>query len=60
MVPSLIMGSIGAGWKPTSGSLSDPAGEDPSKSSVQLFSGRPQAHPETDVSFQIQRALEGT
>ncbi|KAM0750630.1 putative calcium-transporting ATPase [Meredithblackwellia eburnea MCA 4105] len=52
MVPSLIAGSIGAGWKPTpaTGSLLDPASADPSKSSVQLFSGGVQVHPDTPES----------
>lgn len=49
MVPSLIMGSIGAGWKPTTGTLSDPAADDPSRSSAQLWAGNVQVHPETDV-----------
>lgn len=50
MIPSLVAGSIGAGWRPTEGTLSDPAGSDPSKSSVQLFSGHTVVHPDTDVS----------
>lgn len=37
MMPSMIIGAPGGGWKPTSGSLNDPAGSDPSKSSAQLY-----------------------
>ncbi|KAL8278631.1 hypothetical protein RQP46_008923 [Phenoliferia psychrophenolica] len=48
MIPSLVAGSIGAGWRPTEGTLSDPAASDPSKSSVQLFSGHTVVHPDTD------------
>ncbi|KAK4701418.1 P-type Ca2+ transporter type 2C, partial [Phenoliferia sp. Uapishka_3] len=50
MIPSLVAGSIGAGWRPTAGTLSDPAGSDPSKSSVQLFSGHTVVHPDTDAT----------
>lgn len=50
MIPSLVAGAIGAGWKPQEGTLSDPASSDPSKSSVQLFSGATAVHPDTDVS----------
>ncbi|GAA5899368.1 hypothetical protein JCM5296_002277 [Sporobolomyces johnsonii] len=35
IVPSLVMGSVGAGWRPE-GSLSDPAAHDPSLSTMQL------------------------
>jgi len=47
MVPTLVMTSIGAGWAPQPGSLSDPAGTDPSRSSAALFNGQIQIHPET-------------
>jgi Ca2+-transporting ATPase len=36
MMPSLVLGSVGAGWKPQGGSLSDPAGSDPSPSTAHL------------------------
>ncbi len=39
MVPTLIMTSIGAGWKPQEGSISDPAANDPSRSSAALYEG---------------------
>ncbi|KAF8071684.1 calcium-transporting ATPase [Lyophyllum atratum] len=48
MVPTLIAGTIATGQKTThSGSLSDPAGSDPSKSSAALWEGRLQLHPDT-------------
>lgn len=53
MVPSLVMSSIGAGWRPenqenlTPGTLRDPATNDPSRSSAQLFKSGVQVHPET-------------
>lgn len=52
MVPSLVMGAIGAGWTPK-GSLSDPASFDPSRSSTRLFSGHPDQHPQTDRSLRV-------
>ncbi|EGU11290.1 putative Calcium-transporting ATPase [Rhodotorula toruloides ATCC 204091] len=36
MVPTLVIGSVGAGWRPESGSLDDPAAHDPSLSTQQL------------------------
>ncbi|KDQ14940.1 hypothetical protein BOTBODRAFT_109588 [Botryobasidium botryosum FD-172 SS1] len=49
MVPTLIGASVGAGgWAARPGSLSDPAGTDPSRSSAALFNGQIQIHPETD------------
>jgi len=47
MVPMLVASSIGAGWAPQSGSLSDPAHSDPSKSSAALWEGKIQLHPDT-------------
>jgi len=47
MVPMLVASSIGAGWAPQSGSLSDPAHSDPSKSSAALWEGKIQIHPDT-------------
>ena len=49
MVPSLVMGSIGAGWRPK-GTLSDPASFAPTQSSVRLYEGRAVQHPQTDGS----------
>lgn len=36
MVPSLVLGSVGGGWRPE-GSLNDPASHDPSASSMHLY-----------------------
>lgn len=47
MVPALVASSIGAGWTPQSGDLSDPARTDPSKSSAALWEGKIQIHPDT-------------
>jgi len=47
MVPTLVASSIGAGWAPQPGSLSDPAHADPSKSSAALWEGKVQIHPDT-------------
>ncbi|EPQ52794.1 Ca-transporting ATPase [Gloeophyllum trabeum ATCC 11539] len=47
MVPTLIASSVGAGWAPQSGSLSDPAHNDPSRSTAALWEGKFQIHPET-------------
>ncbi|KAK4052003.1 plasma membrane calcium [Microbotryomycetes sp. JL221] len=37
IAPTLIVGSVGAGWRPTNGTLSDPASSDPSTSTSHLF-----------------------
>ncbi|KAL5485658.1 PMC1_3 [Sanghuangporus weigelae] len=48
MVPTIVASSIGGGWKPDKeGSLSDPAGSDPSRSSAALWEGKVQLHPDT-------------
>ena len=48
MVPTIVASSIGGGWAPDKvGSLSDPAGSDPSRSSAALWEGRVQLHPDT-------------
>ncbi len=47
MVPSLVASSIGAGWAPHPGSLSDPGNTDPSQSSAALWEGKVQLHPDT-------------
>ncbi|KAG8942038.1 hypothetical protein FRC04_003886 [Tulasnella sp. 424] len=46
MIPTLMMTSVGGGWK-QGGPLSDPAANDPSRSSAALFAGKVQLHPET-------------
>lgn len=49
MVPTIVASSIGAGWAPNQdGSLSDPAGADPSRSSAALWEGKLQLHPDTE------------
>jgi len=47
MVPTLVASSIGAGWAPQLGSLSDPTHTDPSRSSAALWEGKIQIHPDT-------------
>ena len=47
MVPTLVASSIGAGWAPARGGLSDPAHADPSRSSAALWEGKVQIHPDT-------------
>ena len=51
MVPSLVASTVGGGWRPDTGksTLSDPAAEDPSKSTAALFNGGFQVHPESDL-----------
>ncbi|KII89872.1 hypothetical protein PLICRDRAFT_40040 [Plicaturopsis crispa FD-325 SS-3] len=55
MVPSLVASSVGAGWSPDHGQLSDPAHSDPSKSSAALWEGRLQVHPDTKQDDPIYR-----
>lgn len=50
MVPSLVLGAIGGGFKPQDGTLHDPSATDPSKSSTQLYAGRPLVN-SNDVSI---------
>ena len=59
MLPTIVASSVGAGWTPNphsgsgnsnerrQGSLSDPAGTDPSRSSAALWEGKLQLHPDT-------------
>ncbi|WVR07270.1 calcium-translocating P-type ATPase, PMCA-type [Kwoniella sp. DSM 27419] len=69
MVPTLIAGTVGAGahWVSQTtgnGSLSNPAGSDPSRSTAELFQGKVQLHPNTDPNdplyerFRIPRPSE--
>lgn len=69
MVPSLVLGAIGGGFKPQDGNLHDPSASDPSKSSTQLYAGRPLVNSNdvstfifpglrylvTDTSYDLQR-----
>ena len=43
----LIASSVSVGWTPSRADLSDPAQNDPSKSSAALWEGRIQLHPDT-------------
>lgn len=50
MLPTIVASTVGAGWTPNpnqNGSLSDPAGTDPSRSSAALWEGKLQLHPDT-------------
>ncbi|EJU04832.1 calcium-translocating P-type ATPase [Dacryopinax primogenitus] len=47
MIPTLVATSVGAGWVPQSGSFSDPAGIDPSRSTAGLVDEGIQVHPDT-------------
>lgn len=53
MVPTLVATSVGAGWSPHQGSLSDPCGADPSRSSAALMDGKIQVHPDTSPDDEI-------
>ncbi|WVQ83119.1 calcium-translocating P-type ATPase, PMCA-type [Cryptococcus sp. DSM 104549] len=52
MIPTVIAGTVGAGahWVSHNNSLglSNPAGQDPSRSTAELFQGKVQLHPQTD------------
>jgi Ca2+-transporting ATPase len=52
MIPTVIAGTVGAGshWAKQTDSLglSNPAAQDPSKSTAELFAGKVQLHPDTD------------
>jgi len=47
MVPTIVASSVGAGWTPSRLGLSDPAQNDPSRSSAALWEGKIQLHPDT-------------
>jgi len=59
MVPSLIMSSVGAAWRPNDegGSLSDPAGIQPNRGTTSLTAGNIQCHPESDPNDPLIRKL---
>jgi len=59
MVPTLVVTSIGAGWAPAAGSLSDPTHNDPSRSSSALWEGKMQIHPETSKDDPIYKKWGG-
>ena len=56
MVPTLVASSVGAGWTTSQLGLSDPAQNDPSRSSAALWEGKIQIHPDTksdDLAYQL-------
>jgi len=53
MIPTLVASSVGAGWSPNLGSLSDPSNADPSRSSAALMEGKIQIHPDTSQDDEI-------
>ncbi|KAF9565395.1 calcium-translocating P-type ATPase [Agrocybe pediades] len=60
MAPTLIIGAVAAGQAYLqAGSLSDPAGADPSKSSAALWEGKLQIHPETSPDDPVYRQFAG-
>jgi Ca2+-transporting ATPase len=63
MVPTLVASHIvGSHWQPprTGGSLSDPAGFDPSRSSTALWENKFEVHPDTPRNDPVYRLLEIT
>jgi Ca2+-transporting ATPase len=46
IVPIFVATSIGTGWAPQPGSLSDPTKNDPSRSSTAVTQGKVQIHPD--------------
>jgi Ca2+-transporting ATPase len=58
MVPSLVASHIVAPvWQPRGGSLSDPAGFDPSRSSAALWENKFEVHPNTPRDDPVFRLL---
>ncbi|KIJ51508.1 hypothetical protein M422DRAFT_157926 [Sphaerobolus stellatus SS14] len=53
MIPTIVAASVGAGWQPQKGSLSDPSNADPSRSSAALMEGKIQIHPDTSPDDEI-------
>jgi len=62
MTPALVAAGVGAGWQPKQGGgLHDPGNSDPSKSSADLWAGKPQLHLGTrhdDPAFKIWQQIE--
>ena len=61
MAPTMIMAAAAAGstYRQPSGSLSDPAHADPSKSSYALWEGKLQIHPETPHDDPVYQKFAG-
>ena len=60
MVPTIVATSIGAGWAPQQGSLSDPTKNDPSRSSAALWEGKVQIHPDTPKDDPVYKKWGGS
>jgi P-type Ca2+ transporter type 2C len=62
MVPTLVASHVvTSNWQPrTAGSLSDPAGSDPSKSSAALWENKFEVHPDTPRDDPVFRLLGAT
>ena len=62
MIPTLVASHVvTSNWKPrTGGSLSDPAGFDPSKSSAALWENKYEVHPDTPADDPVFRVLGAT
>lgn len=56
MVPSMVMATVGGGFRPE-GYLGNPAAAEPSRSSTALYNGTPEIHPETQASDPIRQSL---
>jgi Ca2+-transporting ATPase len=60
MAPTLMIGAVVAGTQYLqSGSRSDPANSDPSKSSAALWEGKLQMHPETSKDDPVYKQFAG-
>jgi Ca2+-transporting ATPase len=60
MAPTIVLGAIASGSSYLhTGSLSDPAHADPSKSSAALWEGKLQIHPDTPPDDPVYRKFAG-
>ena len=60
MVPTLMIGAVVAGTQYLqAGSRSDPANTDPSRSSVALWEGKLQIHPDTEKDDPVYKRFAG-
>lgn len=59
MAPTLMVGAVAAGQSYVEGKLSDPAQNDPSRSSAALWEGRLQLHPDTPKEDEVYRKYGG-
>jgi len=56
MVPSMVLATVGGGFRPE-GDLGNPAAAEPSRSSMALYNGAPELHPETQGSDPIRQTF---